>query len=88
MSAADSRYNTSEKGKARQARYREANRERRREYDRKRMAELRQDPAFRAKEEWYMRGPGYAARRRRDLGAQRARIVAQLEALNSEMVIR
>lgn len=80
-SAADSRYNRSKKGRARYARHREKTREQRRAYDRARMARLRQDPDFRAMEEEYYRGPGYVARRRRELGRQRESILDQLEDL-------
>jgi hypothetical protein len=78
VSARDSKYNRSEKGRARYARHREANREQRQAYDRERMARLRLDPGFYLDE--------YLARRRRELGQQRERILerlAELEAMTS-----
>jgi hypothetical protein len=52
---ADSRYNRSEKGRERQARYREANRARRQAYDRERMSRLRGNLYFRQREDEYYR---------------------------------
>jgi len=67
MSTSDSKYNRSEKGKARYARYRAANREKINE-------RLR---AIRRHEPDYGR-ESYITRRRRDLGRQRERIADQL----------
>lgn len=69
MSEADSKYNRSEKGKARYARHREKTREQRQEYDRERMS---------------VGASGWSKKRKRELGRQRVRIEQRLEALRQE----